>query len=85
MPEQQFVNGSVTDPAISAVAVTPDNSNDLAQTTRALYIGVSGNVKVDMQGSGTVTFLSVPIGILPIRAKRVYATGTTATSIIALW
>jgi hypothetical protein len=73
-------------PATNAVAVTANDSADLSYVTRAIYVGNGGNVKVDMQDSGTVIFLAVPTGMtLPIRAKRVYATGTTATSIIALW
>jgi len=73
-------------PASSGVAVTPDNSNDLAYVTRGVYVGGSGDLKVDLAASGTVTFTAVQAGtLLPVRAKRVYATGTTATLIIALW
>lgn len=73
-------------PAHYAVAVTPNDGADLADTSRALYIGGAGDVKVDMLGSGTVTFVGVAAGtVLPLRADRVYATGTTATSIVALW
>ena len=73
-------------PAVNAVAVTPSDSVDLAIASRALYIGVSGDVRVDMQGGGAaVTFVGVPVGILPIRASRVYATSTTATNIVSLF
>ena len=73
-------------PASDAAAVTPNNGADLATYTRGLYIGGFGDVKVDMVTSGTVTFSAVPAGtVLPIRVKRVYATGTTATLILALW
>lgn len=73
-------------PAHNAVAVTPNDGADLTDTTRALYVGGAGDVKVDMLGSGTVTLVGVTAGtVLPIRADRVYSTGTTATSIVALW
>lgn len=73
-------------PAHHAVAVTPNDGADLTDTTRALYVGGAGDVKVDMYGSGTVTLVGVTAGtVLPIRADRVYSTGTTATSIVALW
>jgi len=73
-------------PAHFAAAVTPNDSVDLTSTTRGLYIGSAGDVKVDMLGDGTVTFVAVQTGtILPVRATRVYSTGTDATSIIALW
>ena len=73
-------------PAHHAVAVTPNDGADLTDTTRALYVGAAGDVKVDMYGSGTVTFVGVTAGsVLPVRVDRVYSTGTTATSIVALW
>jgi len=76
----------LTDPAVAAVAVTPSDSADLTQTTRSLYIGVAGDVAVYMTGATTsVTFVGVPIGVLPIRVDRILATGTTANSIVALW
>ena len=71
-------------PADNAVLLTPDNSNDLVDVARALYIGVTGALKVDTAGGDTVTFVAVPVGIFPVRVKRVYATGTDADSIVAL-
>lgn len=73
-------------PAHSAFAVTPSDTVDLAIATRAIYVGVSGDIKVNMVGTGTVTFTGVPQGaVLPIRASRVYATGTTATTLIGVY
>lgn len=70
----------------NATAVTTSNTVDLSTIASALYIGVPGDVKVDMEGSGTgIVFKAVPIGILRGRFKRVYSTGTTATNIIMLW
>ena len=69
----------------SAVAVTPHDTNAIP-TTLALYVGGAGGLKVDMAGGGTVTFAAVPAGsVLPIQAVRVYATGTAATNIVALY
>lgn len=77
---------SATEPAANAAAITPHNTNDLAETTRAIYVGVSGDVTMDLFGTGTnITFKSVPVGILPVQVTRVYATSTTATDMIALW
>jgi hypothetical protein len=78
--------GGVSGPGTSAEDITPDNSNDLDKATRGIYVGVSGDVKVDMVRGGTVTFIGLAAGIIhPIRAIRVYATGTTATSIIGVY
>ncbi len=75
-----------TAPAESAQAVTPNDSADLAGLSRALYIGSYGNANVDMADGTTILFLGLSSGqILPIRAKRVRLTNTTATNIIALY
>ena len=54
--------------------------------TRGLYVGGAGNVVVQLDGdSSTVTFTGVVAGsILPIRARLVASTGTTATSLLGL-
>lgn len=72
--------------ATGAYAVTPNDSTDLPQLARALYVGGTGNVAlVPSRGGAAVTFLNVPSGtILPVQAFRVMATSTTATSILAL-
>ncbi len=74
-------------PAYFAAAVAPNDGSDLSIVTRGLYVGVSGNVSVLMAGDGgAVTFTAVPAGaVLPIAVSRVKATGTTATSIVAIW
>lgn len=58
--------------------------------TRAIYVGSGGDISVEMVGRGladpTVVFLAVLTGtILPIEVTRVNVTGTTASSLIALW
>ena len=76
---------NMADPARHAFAVTPSDSADLGSWALALYVGVAGDVKLDTWGGETVTFANVPVGILPVRARRVYATGTTASGIIGLY
>ena len=72
----------------AGAAVTGSDSTDLTNAaTRGLYIGGAGAVKVDLiSGATGVTFSGLAAGsILPVGVKRVYATGTTATGIIALY
>ena len=53
--------------------------------SRALYIGVTGDVCVDFAEGGTnVVLKAVPVGILAVQVTRVYTTGTTATDIVRL-
>lgn len=79
-----YRSANATVSAHSAVDVTPSDSTVLP-ATRALYIGVTGNVAVKMaDDENTITFSNVPVGIFPIQVIQVLSTGTTASSIIAL-
>lgn len=79
-------SGGVDWPATRAAAVTPNDGTDLGFHSRALYVGGAGDVCVDMVDTGTsVVFAGVPAGsVLPFRVKRVRATGTTASLIVAV-
>ncbi len=78
--------GGIDWPATRAQAITPNDSTDYGFWGRALYVGGAGDVCVDMVDTGTsIVFKAVPAGqTLAIRTKRVRATGTTATNIVAL-
>lgn len=75
---------AATAPAGYGVAVTPSDSV-VIQMTRALYVGVGGNIRVT-DINDNVTYVNVPSGsILPIQVSKVLATSTTATNIVALY
>ena len=61
-------------------------SSDVTLVEKMLYIGVAGNVKVDVADLGTgIIFVAVAAGsILPVKVNKIYATGTTAQDIVAL-
>ena len=51
-----------------------------------LYIGGPGNITVTTNGSDTITLVGLNGGqFVPVQCVKVFATGTTATNIIALW
>lgn len=87
MPTDQFAGQSrtMTSPATDMVAVTPDDANDLPMVSIALNVASPGKVRVTTQ-DGSTGDLSVSAGVVfPVRARRVWATGTTATGICALY
>ena len=70
---------------LDAAAIIPDDNTDLAYATRSLWVGGAGNVTVMLaKASAPVTYYNVPAGTrLMVSTTRVYATGTTATNLLA--
>jgi hypothetical protein len=78
---------SVSGPIQGGAAVTTHNTNELSTYSRALWIGGSGsgNLKVTLVSGDVITLAGVSVGLLPLRCKIVWATGTDVTNIVALW
>lgn len=55
------------------------------RVSSALFVGVGGSVRVLTEGGDDVVFSSVPDGtFMPVHVVKVFATGTTASSIVAV-
>jgi hypothetical protein len=66
-------------PAVRHYAITPNDNTDLPRRPRALRVQVGGTLSL-VDEAGTVVSYTVLAGeILPFRAVRVRATGTSAT------
>lgn len=77
-----------TTPSDDFIEVTPSDTVDFPQRklTKAIYVGTAGNVAAVRPDGTAVVFTGVPSGaILPIRCRRINATGTTASTIDALF
>ena len=89
-----------TKPAKFVKAVTKSDTVDIdfenkSHATRGVYVGAAGSLSVEMAGDRdkgdglsdpTVVFQSVLSGtLLPISITRVNATGSSASSIVAIW
>jgi hypothetical protein len=67
--------------ARSAFAIIPSDTADLpAMTTAGINVGVAGTITLTTEDGATVQVTAV-VGLLPIIARRVFATGTAATSL----
>lgn len=79
---------SLDGPYANLKAVTPDNSNDLPfGVASALYCSGAGNVNIDTVNGDTVV-IAIGAGwtsLTKILVRRVRATSTTATGIIACY
>jgi hypothetical protein len=68
-----------------ALTITPSDTVDLTYNS-IIYVGVAGAVKVTTANGDVVTFTGVAAGtIIPVQVHRVWATGTTATTMIGIY
>lgn len=76
-----------TEPSVAQRAVTASDSVNFTDgACRSLWIAVGGDVAVVGLDGAATTIEDVPSGtVLPVAAKRVNSTGTTATGIVALY
>jgi len=74
----------ILQPGLNAFAITPNDGVFFAKT-RGLYVGVTGNVAVEMAGGNVVTFIGLAGGVVhPLQVIRVLSSGTTALNIIGI-
>lgn len=71
-------------PAENAFAVTIGENMEYA--TRAIYVGVGGDINIQTVHNDEVLLKNVLTGqILPIRVKKILSSGTTATDIVGFY
>lgn len=65
--------------------VTPNDGADLSSPCQAISVAVAGNV-VCRDGRNVDVTIPVPANVIwPVNTRRILATGTTATGIVAYW
>ncbi|WOF74147.1 hypothetical protein QMT40_001794 [Parvibaculaceae bacterium PLY_AMNH_Bact1] len=82
----EHLSPELSDPSSDYFDITPSDGTDFDQVTRGVYVGGSGDLAAVRKDDNTVVvFHGVLAGtLLPIRAKRINSTGTTATDIVGL-
>ena len=75
--------------ARQSVVITPSDSTDLARPITALYVGGTGDIKVELvkDSAGGTVLKSVPAGTLldGLVIKKIHASGTTATLLVGFF
>ncbi len=72
----------------NAAAVTPNDSADLPYPASALLVSGPDVLKITTQGGQTLVISAAMVTLFPlleIAVARVWATGTSATDIVAVW
>lgn len=78
----------LSSPAGHGSHITPSDSVELTDHSRAIIVGGAGALRVELtKQPGTVITLAnvLPGVVYPLRVGKVLATGTTATDIVSLW
>lgn len=75
---------SPNDPAVSVFEITPDDTTDLPTVTLALNVASPGTVRVTTLDGSISDVSIVPGHAFPLRVRRVWQTGTSATGICGL-
>lgn len=79
----------IDSPSDEFYAVTPDNDNDLPNgVPKGIFVGGAGDIvcvgKDQDPATDSVIFKAAAGTTLPIRPRRILATGTSATNLVAL-
>jgi hypothetical protein len=91
VPTNNFQSRDAALPSYTrAVTITPNNSTDLVETTRAIIVdhATLQHAMVSVILSGDTAAVTIPIRtgvITPIRATRIRVTGTDASTVVALY
>lgn len=71
--------------AVDGFAITPNDAVELDEITRAIFVGTAGDVAIVLASNTELLFKNVASGtILPIRARFINATGTSAGDLLGL-
>lgn len=69
-----------------AFEITPSDVDNLIHPTTALYVGVAGNIKLELSGGGIITLTNLVAGAWhPISAIKVFANDTTCIEIVGAY
>jgi len=67
-----------------AAAIVPNNANNLADPVSAIHAGGAGTIHLVTAAGDEVTFTVQAGEILPVATCKVFATGTSASSLVGL-
>ena len=85
MPNPTIQPDQQSAPGVTLVALTKSDTTKF-QPTRGLYVGGAGDVAVvDLSGNSVTLVGALAGSVLPVRVVQLLATGTSATSVVAIY
>lgn len=85
MASQTLENTDRTLPPVNGFAITTSDTATLTHVTRWIWVGGTGDITLTTLNGDIVLLKNVPVGLLPMCAQKVFATGTTATLLTGLY
>lgn len=77
--------GGLSSPPARAQAIVPDDQQDLARSIRGLMVAIPGDVALVTDAGDEIILPGLLPGIqYAIRARRIRASGTTASGLVGL-
>lgn len=76
-----FYSKSASGPALSSFPITPADGTDLETDIRAITLNAGGTLSWVSTDNTVQTTAALPPGTYPLLARRIRATGTTATGL----
>lgn len=76
----------LSSPGSHHFAITPSDATDFTVMARGIYVGTGGDVAIVTSDGTAVTYVGAASGsVIPMRAKRVNSTNTTADDLVGMW
>ncbi len=81
-PSADIINAS----ASQSFSIIPSDTDELEYVTRMLYVGSAGDISCLLTADESITiFKNIPAGtVLPLRVRKIFNSGTTASQIVGL-
>ncbi len=84
MDRNQYRPSSIDSPASTGEAIAPNDAANLPSSSSYIHIEGAGTLHFEFV-SGNEHTMTLAAGWHPLRIRKVFATGTTATGITGLW
>lgn len=76
---------SLTAPLSDGFDITPNDTGELREVTRAVYVGQGGDLAVEMADGGSIVLRDLKPGVVyPLRLAKVLSTSTTAANVVGM-
>ena len=83
----EFLGSNATTPCRRWAQITPADDADLTRLPNSIYVGSGGDINMlSVEDASPVIWRNLPnAALVAVRPRRIFATGTTASNIVACY